>query len=66
MNNKATITLYYLASMLFYIDSIIQLFSSGFTSSVIRLCLGSAFLCFGAHNQSKNKKSDTKDNSNKL
>lgn len=65
MSNKTTIALYYLASLLFYITAIIKFFDTGFSSGVVWLCLGSAFLCFGASAQSKNKKSDDKETSDK-
>lgn len=66
MSNKTTVTLYYLASLLFYIVAIIKFFNTGFSSGVIWLCLGSAFLCFGGSAQSKNKRSDDKDTSDKM
>ena len=65
MNKKTTVTLYYLASVLFYIVAITKFINSGFSSGVIWLCLGSACLCFGASAQSKNKRSDDEDTSNK-
>lgn len=61
---KTTVSLYYLVSLLFYIVAIINFFDTDFSSGVIWLCLGSAFLCFGRKTQSKNKKSDDKDTSN--
>lgn len=66
MSNKTTVTLYYLASLLFYIVAIIKFFNTDFSSGVIWLCLGSAFLCFGGSTQSKHKKSDDKDASDKM
>ena len=65
MSNKTTVTLYYIASLLFYIVAIIQFFNTGFSSGVIWLCLGSAFLWFGGSAQSKNKRPDDKDEFNK-
>lgn len=65
MSNKTTVTLYYLASVLFYIVAITKFFNSGFSSGMIWVCLGSAYLCFGANAQSKNKRSDDEDTSNK-
>ena len=50
MNSKKTIHLYYLASVLFYIVAITKFFSTGFSSGVVWLCLGSAFLCIGSTN----------------
>lgn len=65
MSNKTAVTLYYLASVLFNVVAITKFFNSGFLSGVIWLCLGSACLCFGASAQSKNKRSDDEDTSNK-
>ena len=66
MNNKITVILYYSAALLFYIVAAIQFFDSGFSSGVVWVCLGSAFLCFGsaAQTRNKNKKFDDEDNSN--
>ena len=58
MNKNTLVTLYYLVSVIFYIVAITKFINSGFSSGVIWLCLGSAFLCFGASAQSMNKKSD--------
>lgn len=56
MKNKTTSTLYYWVSVLFYVNAVIKFSSSGFSSGVIWLCLGSAFLCIGANNYSKTNK----------
>lgn len=57
MNNRKIVTLLcYLASILFYIIAAAKFFNTGFSSGVIWLCLGSAFLCFGSTNQNKSKK----------
>ena len=64
MSNKTTVTLYYIVSLLFYITAIIKFFNTGFSSGVVWLCLGSAFLCLGGSAQSKNKKPDDKDTPN--
>lgn len=61
---KTTVSLYYLVSLLFYIVAIINFFDTDFSSGIIWLYLGSAFLCFGGSAQSKNKKSDDKDTCN--
>lgn len=65
MGSKAMVTSYYIASVLFYIVAIINFSDTGFSSGVIWLCLGSAFLCLGGSAQSKNKRSDDKDTPNK-
>lgn len=65
MSNKTIITLYYLASVLFYIVAISKFFNTGSSSGVVWLCLGSAFLCFGSNAQSKNKRSNDEDIFNK-
>ncbi|MCD8161507.1 MAG: hypothetical protein LUE61_10175 [Clostridiales bacterium] len=44
---KASATLFFIASVCFYIAAIIGFFSDG-DFSVVYLCLGSAFLCIGA------------------
>lgn len=62
MINKTTVTLYHIASLLFYITAIIEFFNTGFSSSgVVWFCLGSTFLCLGSRTQSKNKRSDDED-----
>lgn len=50
MKNKTSVTLYYLILIIFYIVAIIKFLGFDSSSSVIWLCLGSAFLCFGANN----------------
>ena len=47
MRSKTMVTSYYIASVLFYIVAIINFSDTGFSSGVIWLCLGSAFLCLG-------------------
>ena len=64
MSNKTKVSLYYLASVLFYLAAIIKFFNTDSSSGVVWLCLGSAFLCFGGSAQSKNKKPDDKDSPN--
>ena len=61
MSNKTIVILYYIASILFYIVAIIKFFDSGTSSGVVWLCLGSAFLCFGASAQSKKEKQHDED-----
>ena len=56
MINKKIAVLFDIASLIFYIVAIIRFFDSGFSSGVVWLCLGSAFLCLGATHQSKKKK----------
>ncbi|MFR6275754.1 MAG: hypothetical protein ACLUL2_20430 [Blautia sp.] len=65
MGNKITVILYYIASVLFYMVSASKVSIQAFTSAVVWLCLGSACLCFGASAQSKHKRSDDEDISNK-
>lgn len=65
MSNKTTVTLYYIVSLLFYITAIIKFFNTGFSSGVVWLCLGSAFLCIGESVKRKNKNSDEEDNFDK-
>ncbi len=56
---KTSSTLYFVASALFYIAAVISLFTSSETSvTVVWLCLGSSFLCFGAVQKNKQDKND--------
>lgn len=56
---KQNSTLCYIAAALFYINAILKITGSGgFSSGVIWLCLGSAFLCLGAAAAKKNNSTD--------
>lgn len=49
MSKKTSTVLCYIASVLFYIKAVMMKISdAGTSSAVIWMCLGSAFLCFGA------------------
>lgn len=61
MSNKRTMTLYYLASALFYIVAIMKILDTGFSLGVVYFCLGTVFLCLGR----KDKESDNKNTSDK-
>ncbi len=61
MRNKTTVTLYCIASLLFYITALIKFFNTGFSSGVVWFCLGSTFLCIGESVRRKNEKSDDED-----
>lgn len=59
-------TIYYLASALFFVVAIMKISDSGFSSGIIWLCLGSAFLCLGANaSHSKKDKSEDEDGKKK-
>lgn len=53
MKMKSATTLYYVASVCFYILAITKFLQSGFSSGVIWFCLGSAFFCFAVAKQKK-------------
>lgn len=57
MNKKLSI-LYYLVAVGFFIIFIIRMLSSGFSSSVIWLCLGAANFCLGTFYLIRNKNDD--------
>ena len=65
MKNKIIFDLFQWLLVFLFNTAIIKFFDTGFSSGVVWLCLGSAFLCFGASAQSKNKKSDDKETSDK-
>lgn len=65
MKNKTTVTLYGIASLLFYITALIKFFNTGFLSGVVWFCLGSAFLSIGESVRRKNEKSDDEDSFDK-
>lgn len=57
MNKKLSI-LYYLVAAGFFIIFIIRMLSSGFSSSVVWLCLGVANFCLGTFYLIRNKNDD--------
>ena len=57
MNKKLSI-LYYLVAVGFFITFIIKMLSSGFSSSIIWLCLGVANFCLGTFYLTRNKNDD--------
>ena len=59
MNKKLSI-LYYLVAVGFFITFIIRMLSSGFSSSVVWLCLGVANFCLGTFYLIRNKNDDDK------
>ncbi len=63
MSKKTSSVLYFLASAALYAVAIIKMFTVDFSSGIIWLCLGSAFLCLGAAmlNQSKNEADKTEE-----
>ncbi len=63
MNKKTSSILYFLASAALYAVAIIKMFTVDFSSGVVWVCLGSAFLCLGAAmlNQSKNESNKTEE-----
>lgn len=52
MSNKTTKTLYYLASVLFYIVAITK-FGTDTSSGVMWMSLGTVFLCLGSSGKDK-------------
>ena len=57
MNKKLSI-LYYLVAVGFFIIFTIRMLSSGFSSSVVWLCLGVANFCLGTFYLTRNKNDD--------
>ena len=60
-NFKLSSTLFYIAAVLFYLSALINLISGSHTSTtIVWLCLGSSFLCFGSlySNRAKKTKED--------
>ncbi len=62
MNKNSTLC--YAAAALFFISAILKIATSGFSSGIIWLCLGSAFLCLGAASANKNNPNDPNSDTN--
>ena len=60
MNKKLSI-LYYLIAVGFFIIFITRMLKSGFSSSLVWLCLGTANFCLGTFYLTRNKNDDDKE-----
>lgn len=59
---KKQSTAWYISSLLAYAVSILMRFDGDSSSSTTWLCIGSAFLCYGAIDLMKEKKNEEEDN----
>ena len=62
---KVNSTLYYIASVLFYVSAIINFVNDDTSTGVVWMALGSAFLCFGSVHSGKANERDEERKNNK-